>query len=148
MKKLISLIALIALPQAALAAEPEISFLPKHGLGDLLARRFDLSTVRSSLGPRRSPTTNTFASLGLRPSSANDNSVEFDTADWYYGMKVLRRGDLNKDGIEDLEVCFTDRAAPKFATYNAQQALLITRYAPDGNLVALAYSMNGCETIP
>jgi hypothetical protein len=148
MKKLIPLIALIVLPQLALAAEPLISFLPRHGIGELLATRFDLSTIRSSMGPRRTPATNTFALLGLRPTSATDNSVEFDTTEWYYAMTVLRRGDLNKDGIEDLEVCFVDRAAPEYASYKAQKALLVTRYAADGNLIALAYSLNGCETFP
>ena len=129
-----------------MAATPPRSWLPQRGLGELLATRFDLSTIRSSLGPKRSAAANTFAALGLRASSVSDTGVIFDDAQWHLSMTVLRRGDFNTDGIEDLEVCFVDRAAPAYATYNAQKALLVTRYAPDGNLVALAYTMDGCES--
>ncbi len=148
MKRHISLIALIVLPQLVSAAAPVTSYMPARGLGELLASRFDLATIRSSMGPRRTAEANTFASLGHRPSNTSDTSVVFDSGDWYYSLTVLRRGDFNKDGIEDLEVCFVDHARPGYATYNSQQALLVTRYAPDGNLLALAYSMQGCERLP
>lgn len=143
MKKIIAIIALVALPAVA-AATPFISHLPAHGLGDLLARQFDLASIRSSLGPSRSPGKNTFASLGIWPSLTQDTKVVFDDPSWYFAMTVLRRGDFNKDGVEDLEVCFVNRA--KRGSYNAQQALLVTRYAPDASLVALAFSMDGCKT--
>ncbi len=146
MKKLIPAIVLLAAPQLVFAAAPSLSFFPRDGLGELLATRFDLSTIRSSIGPRRGPGANTFAALGMRSSSAGDTRVVFDTGNWRYEITVLRRGDFNRDGLEDLEVCFIDRAAPAHATYNAQQALLVTRYTADGNLVALAYAMDGCES--
>ncbi len=146
MKKRILGIVSLLVAQAGQAATAPNSWLPQRGLGELLATRFDLATIRSSLGRKRSAATNTFASLGLRPASVSDTGVVFDDGNWHRSMTVLRRGDFNRDGIEDLEVCFVDRAAPAYATYNAQKALLVTRYASDGNLVALAYAMEGCES--
>jgi len=55
----------------------------------------------------------------------------------------LHRDNINKDGIEDLEVCFTDRA--KQGTYSTQQALLVTRYSSSSYVVALRFEVNGCE---
>jgi hypothetical protein len=145
MKKLITLLAMIMVSQAALAA-PVTSYFPRERLGELLARHFDLATIRSSLGPKRSPGANTFALLGITPSTTDNISAVFDTEIWYYSITVLRRGDINKDGIEDLELCFVDRVKQKYHGYNSQQALLVSRYTPDGNIVALAYSVTGCET--
>ncbi len=144
MKNVIALAALAILPAAAYAAVPAVSHIPAQGLGELLARQFDLASIRSSFGPKRGPGKNTFAALGLQPSLAQDDKVVFDSPQWYYSMTVLRRGDFNNDGIEDLEVCFVDRA--KQGSYNAQRALLVTRYQPHAMLVALAYGMDGCET--
>ncbi len=144
MKKLIALVTMTLLPVAASAAAPVVSHFPAQGLGELLARQFDLASIRSSLGPSRGPGKNTFASLGIKPSLTEDRKVVFDSPEWFYSMTVLRRGDFNKDGIEDLEVCFVDRA--KQGSYNAQKALLVTRYARDAMPVALAFSMDGCET--
>ncbi len=144
MKKLIALAVLATLSATASSAVPVVSHFPAQALGELLARQFDLASVRSSFGPKRSPGKNTFAALGLTPSLAQEDKVVFDSPQWYYSMTVLRRGDFNNDGIEDLEVCFVDRA--RQGSYNAQRALLVTRYQPNAMLVALAYSMDGCET--
>lgn len=120
------------------------SYFPDRDVARFLIANFDLASVRSSFGPRRTAAQRTFASLGQVPTKVTQELVEFDGADWYYSLRVLRRGDLNGDGIEDLEVCFADRA--KGATYNSQQALLISRYSDAGLAVALRFEVSGCET--
>lgn len=62
---------------------------------------------------------------------------------WVYALRVLRRADINGDGLEDLEVCFTDRS--KGGTYSARQSLLVTRYSASAYAVALNYEVFGCE---
>lgn len=58
-----------------------------------------------------------------------------------YELKIVGRRDVNGDGIEDLEVCFVDRAL-NGGSYDTSKGLLITRYSADGYAVALSYSLN------
>ena len=120
-------------------AAPLVSYFPKKELGQFLADRFDLASIRSSVGPRRTPTKRTFANLGMKPSKATEDALVFDSpGDWLYELKIADRRDVNGDGIEDLEVCFIDRAL-NGGTYNTSQALLITRYSADDYAVALSF---------
>lgn len=120
------------------------SHFPARGAAQFLVANFDLASIRSSFGPRRTSLQRTFASLGLLPTKVADEKVEFDGADWFYSLQVVRRGDLNRDGIEDLEVCFVDKA--KGATYDSQQALLVSRFSDNTLAVALKFEVAGCET--
>ncbi len=134
---------------AALVAGPAASadlatYLPARGAAQFLVANFDLASIRSSFGPRRTKAQRTFASLGMVPTKVTEDEVEFDSDAWHYGLKVLRRGDLNGDGIEDLEVCFVDKA--KGATYYSQQALLVSRYSDSSLAIALRFEVDGCET--
>ncbi len=123
-------------------ASPLVSFFPRENLGQFLADKFDLASIRSSFRPRRTPELRTFADFGMRPSKATDDALVFDTpGDWYYELKILSRRDVNKDGIEDLEVCFIDRAM-NGGTYHTSSGLLITRYSADGYAVALSYRID------
>ena len=65
---------------------------------------------------------------------------------WRYALKVVARRDVNSDGIEDLEVCFTDLAL-NGGTYDLSKGLLITRYSAEGYAVALSFGLNDgvCE---
>jgi hypothetical protein len=120
-------------------AAPFVSYFPKKDLGQFLADRFDLASIRSSLGPRRTPAKRTFADFGMKPSKANEDALIFDSpGDWLYELKIVGRRDVNGDGIEDLEVCFIDRAL-NGGTYNTSQALLITRYSADDYALALSF---------
>lgn len=123
-------------------ASPLVSFFPREDLGRFLAEKFDLASIRSSFGPRRTPELRTFPDFGMKPSKATDDTLVFDTAgDWYYELKILSRRDVNKDGVEDLEVCFTDRAL-NGGTYHASSGILVTRYSADGYAVALSYRVD------
>jgi hypothetical protein len=123
-------------------ASPLVSHFPKKDLGQFLADKFDLASIRSSFGPRRSPALRTFADFGLKPSKATEDVVVFDSpGDWLYELKIVARRDVNGDGIEDLEVCFTDRAL-NGGTYDTSKGLLITRYSAGAYAVALSFSPN------
>lgn len=143
---LLSILASMVLMSAARAASP-VSFFPEKDLGKFLADKFDLATVRSSLGPRRSLGLRSFADFGMKPSKATETILVFDTpGGWFYELKILGRGDVNKDGIEDLQICFTDRAQ-NGGTYHTSKGLLVTRYADDAYAVALSFGLDheACE---
>lgn len=117
------------------------SYFPAKDLGRFLSEKFDLATIRSSFGPRRTPAKRTFADFGMKPSQLAEDSVVFLTpGDWLYEIRVVARGDFNRDGIEDLEVCFADHAL-NGGTYDVAQGLLLTRYSGDGYVIALSYSL-------
>ena len=122
---------------AAAQAAPVTSHFPATGLGSFLAEKFDLASIRSSVGPRRTPATRTFADLGIKPSRAGDDSVSFERENWLHELRIVERRDVNGDGLEDLKACFVDRALAG-PTYHATKGLLITRYAPDGYALALS----------
>lgn len=90
----------------------------------------------------------TFSDFGMKPSKATDHILVFESAgEWLYELRIVGRRDVNRDGIEDLEACFTDRAL-NGGTYNTTEALLITRYSANGYAIALSYSGNDrlCES--
>ncbi len=121
-------------------AAPLASYFPNKELGAFLAQSFDLASIRSSLGPRRASGQRTFADLNMKPSKATDDLLVFEyPGDWLYAFRIVGRRDVNRDGIEDLEVCFTDRAL-NGGSYNTTQGLLITRYGADGYALALSFS--------
>lgn len=118
------------------------SYIPKEDIELFVVQHLDLSTFRNSLGPQRKPGQRIFEDFGIAPTSIKKNEVEIDSEDWRYHIKILRRADINKDGIEDLEICFIDRA--KQGSYNTSKPLLITRFSKTGYLVALDFEVDGC----
>lgn len=130
-----------------LQAAPLTSYFPTTGVGEFLAENFDLASIRSSFGPRRLPGLRTFADFRMVPTKATDHILEFERPDWMYRLVVVERGDINRDGIEDLAVCFTDKALGG-PTYYSQDGLLITRYSANTYAVALSYSVDACAGSP
>jgi hypothetical protein len=134
-------LACLLLMSAAQAASL-VSYFPKKDLGPFLADKLDLASMRSSFGPRRSISQRTFADLGLTPSKAAEDILVFNSpGEWLYELKIMGRRDVNRDGIEDVEVCFIDRAL-NGGTYNTSKGLLITRYSADSYAVALSYNLD------
>ncbi|MDB5749092.1 MAG: hypothetical protein JWP72_3940 [Massilia sp.] len=62
----------------AAQAAPPTTYFPATGLGSFLAEKFDLASIRSSFGPRRTPAMRTFADFGMKPSKATDDTVSFE----------------------------------------------------------------------
>lgn len=133
--------AMAATPQQT--SSQQTSFFPQRDLGKFLAENFDLASIRSSFGPRRTAAQRTFADFDMKPTKAGDDILEFDDERWFYQLRILRRADINGDGIEDLEACFTDRA--KGGSYDTRKGLLISRYSDETYAVALNYEVEGCE---
>lgn len=131
-------------PAGVLRAAPVVSHFPQQGLGPFLASHFDLASIRSSFGPRRDRRgQRTLAHFDLTPTTATDNDLIYDVpGDWYVRMQVMGRRDVNGDGVEDLEVCLTDRAQ-NGGTYRSVQGLVITRYASDTYALALSFTASG-----
>ncbi|MDQ1920606.1 hypothetical protein [Massilia pseudoviolaceinigra] len=127
------------------SSKPVASFFPQLELGRFLADNFDLASVRSSLGSRRTPELRTFTDFGMVPTRSGDDVVAFDGERWFYQLRVVRRADINNDGIEDLEVCFTDRA--KGASVDSSQSLLISRFSDETYAVALHYASDACGPV-
>lgn len=125
-------------------AAPVVSHFPQQGLGQFLAERFDLTSIRSSFGPRRTMHQRSFADFHLKPTRATNTLVEFAHPDWFYRMVVTERRDINSDGVEDLAVCFTDKAM-NGDSYDTQKSLLVTRLSPDAHAIALSFATNACD---
>lgn len=125
-------------------AAPVVSYFPQQGLGEFLAERFDLTSIRSSFGPRRTMHQRSFADFQLKPTRATNTLLEFAYPDWFYRMVVTERRDINSDGVEDLAVCFTDKAM-NGGSYDTQQSLLVTRLSPDAHAIALSFATNACD---
>jgi hypothetical protein len=119
------------------------SHIPKEGVERFIDTNLDLSTFRNSSGPRRTPNARTFHLLGLSPTLAQDGKLQYDDSEWFYGVEVKGRKDYNGDGIEDLALCFTDRA--KVGTYSDQKSLLVTRYSDNSLLIAIGYEVDACN---
>lgn len=127
---------------SAVEAAPLVSYFPEKDLGLFPADKFDLASIRSSFGPRRSPALRTFADFGMKPSKATADALVFETpGECLYELKIVARRDINGDGIEDLAVCFIDRDL-NGGTYDTSSGPLISRYSADGYAVALSYSLN------
>lgn len=131
--------ALLAVSSVAGAEKPALkSFIPANDVGKFLVDKLDVTTFRSSLGPRRQPGSRHFADLGLKPTKITDSAVELDDAEWFYGITVLERADKNGDGLEDLVIQVVDNA--KKGAYRDSQKLLVTRFSETGDLIALAFA--------
>ena len=129
---------------AASAGQPVTqSFLSKTKPLEQLVNELDLASFRNSLGPRRDPQHRTLSSFGLKYKIIDANTAVVENAEWTYTLRIIQRGDINGDGIEDIELCFTDKA--KHATYHAQSPLLVTKYAPTSFVIAVKFEVNGCE---
>lgn len=132
-----------ATPATPAAGPPLIShFSPTDPLGQLIDD-LDLASFRNSLGPRREARLTTFRSFGFVISRPALDQLVLDDDGFVYGLRLLKRADSNRDGFEDLEVCFTEMA--KHGTYRAAQAMLITKLAPQASALALKFEVEGCD---
>lgn len=118
-----------------------VSYIPTEGLEQFIVDRLDLTTFRNSLGPARSVGMRHFADMGLSPTEISEGRIVFETDTWYYCMEVVARGDVNKDGVEDLLIRFTDDAIE--GTYLTVYVYLMTCLSEESDLIALAYGPSG-----
>jgi len=119
-------------------AEEIHSFIEEENIALFIYEQFDLTTIRSSLGPSRTSGQSNFLKDYDFPKPIGTNS-EFNiiTDHWQYHFRVLGIKDYNDDGLKDIFVCFTDDSL--HASYYSQQTILMTRYNERMPLIALDY---------
>ncbi len=115
--------------------------MPSEDLEEFIVERLDLTTFRNSLGPARSPGMRYFSDMGLIPTEISEGRIVFETESWYYCIELVERRDVNHDGIEDLQICFTDDSI--HGTYYVKYIYLLTCLSDDSDLIAIAYGPSG-----
>lgn len=122
------------------AAEAEKATMwPKSKLAEFVFAHLDLSSFRNSTGPRRKIGQRFLSDLGIHPDKLSEGVAASDTPDWTYTVQILGQRDYNRDGVEELAICFSDKAGE--GTYNTSTPLLVQLL--EGRVVALAYDING-----
>lgn len=142
---IIALFFLVALSPASLFASESVrSYFPHNNIPKFLVMHLDLASFRSSLGPSLEVGKETFYELGIKAWTFTQNKAINDTAGWYYKIHVIKVEDVNGDGIEDVEICFSDKAI-NGGTYNTQEPVLITKYSESTPAIAIKYEVFGCD---
>ena len=118
-----------------------VSYMPSRELEQFIVERLNLTTFRNSFGPARSPGMRYFSDMGLRPTEMSEGRIVFETESWYYCIEVVERRDVNRDGIEDLLIRFTDDSIG--GTYLTVYMYLLTCLSEDSDLIAIAYGPSG-----
>jgi hypothetical protein len=121
---------------------PLTSFLPKGPLEEFVVAQFDIRTINSSLNVGREIYQARVMELGYRPLPRlrPADPLVLDSAAGTITISLFERGDHNSDGIEDILVCFNDRA--KNGGFNATQPLVLQKYSDNTPLVALAVGVD------
>jgi hypothetical protein len=127
----------------AMAQKPITTYFSQTAVLEQVVAEFDLATIRSSFGPRRDSVHRTLKSFELTAKMLDVKTMVLEDNDFIYHLQLLTRGDLNRDGIEDLEICFTEKA--KQGSYHAQTPFLLTKYSSSALAVALQFETDGCE---
>lgn len=131
---------------ASLSAQAQSGLVSHFSTTNVLEQvlaEFDLASIRSSFGPRRDAQHRTFQSFQLKTSMLDAKTMILEDDSFTYRLQLVSRRDINRDGIEDLEICFSEKA--KMGTYDTQKPILLTKYAATGYAIALEYEVDGCE---
>jgi hypothetical protein len=121
------------------------SYFPQKNLVEFIVEHLDITTFSNSLNPQHVVGRRHFNQLGFKKKKLSENSVEFLTPEWIYKFEVIKREDVNWDGIEYVLICYSEISN----TSVSQQALTLTRYSPDAYVIAipLLFSLNECPSL-
>jgi hypothetical protein len=128
----------VAMTCPALAAAAESSAWPTSNLATFVFEHLDIASFRNSTGPRRGPGQRLFSDLGIKPTRSSETEAAFESSAWTYSIKVLGRRDFNRDGVQEVAICFVDAAQQ--GTYSVQQPLLVQML--EGRAVAIAFDIS------
>ena len=118
-----------------------ISFIPEEGIEEFIVEKLDLTSFRNSLGPARSPGMRYFSDMGLAPTEISEGRIVFETETWYYCIELIERRDINHEGVEDIQITFTDESIE--GTYLTEYIYLLTGLSDESDLIAIAYGPSG-----
>jgi hypothetical protein len=138
MRKLSMMSAILMLVAAPVHADAVKSFFPKKGLGQFIVWNLDVATFPSAVGPRLSPEAHTFATMKFHdePPAEEGWGRVADKYGLHMWFEIVKRGDFNRDGLEDVVVCESDTA--EYGHLNATQPFFLTRYSATTPVVAIA----------
>jgi hypothetical protein len=123
---------------------------PKDNLAGLIFERLDLSTFRNSTGPRRQAGQRLFGDLGIHASKVSDTEATYISDSFSYTVQVPGRRDYNRDGVEDVAICFSGSATQ--ASYRTNAPYLVQLI--NGRVMALAFEIDSspeakdCQRVP
>jgi hypothetical protein len=131
---ILATVAAVALP---LAAAESSSTWPDRDLAKFVFEHLDISSFRNSTGPRRRTGQRTSKDLGVRPNRVSDVEAASDDNEWLYSVRILGRADYNKDGAQEVLICFQDMARDggSYATVVHLVLQLV-----EGRAIALAFN--------
>lgn len=116
-----AVLSLLASDISAASGDEIKSFIPAEGIEEFIVEKLDLTTFRNSLGPLRNPGMRYLSDMGLKPTEISEGRIVYETATWYYCIELIERGDINHDGVEDIQISFTDDSIE--GTYFTDQVL-------------------------
>jgi len=129
---------------AAPKAPPLTTFMPDRGFEEWVASNLDIRSFNSSIDGRREAYQARLREVGYAPVPRRPGRgpvvVSLASPEGDVALSVFQRGDLNRDGIEDVLVCFED--SPKNGRFHQVQPLLAQKYTANGPLVALDIRIN------
>lgn len=103
--------------------------------GEALARRLDLRSFPSSLGPRLDEAHHTLSALfHPRQLKIESRGVAVSSDDWSYVLEVVLVGDIDQTGAADWLVWFSDEA--RNGNYRGYETLLVEDVTGEGPLRA------------
>jgi hypothetical protein len=118
---------------AAPAAWPELD------LARFVFEHLDISSFRNSTGPRRGRGERFLGDLGVQPNRVTETEAIADEGGWSYGVRILGKRDYNKDDVEEVLICFSDRSLDG-GSYNTTKHLIVQLV--EGRAIALAYTQD------
>ncbi len=122
----------VALPLGA--AEPSSPW-PEKDLAKFVFEHLDLSSFRNSTGPRRRAGQRFFKDLGIHPSQVSATEATTD-GEWRYSVRILGKRDYNRDGVEEVLICFSD-VSQGGGSYLTKSSYILQFV--DNRAIALAY---------
>src|SRR6478609_9566853 len=138
LRKFLSLAtAMSLLPYCVTTAVSAESAWPSSNLAEFVFTHLDLTSFRNSTGPRRETGKRYFGDLGIKPNKVSATSAVSDVDGWTYSVRILGQRDYNKDGVQEIAICFSDDAQE--GTYSTQHPYLVQLL--EGRAVALGYDI-------
>lgn len=130
--------------------EPSRDTWPAKHLALFIFERLDPASFRNSTGPAREPGDRTLRDHGVAPPDfvAEDRVISGYTCSqagesegcWLRDIRVLGRRDFNRDGEEEVAICFVDEAH-NGGSYRASQPLLLKLV--EGRVFAIHFDVEG-----
>jgi hypothetical protein len=112
---------------------------PEQDLARFVFEHLDISSFRNSTGPRRGRGQRFLSDLGVQPNRVTETEATADEGGWSYSVRILGKRDYNKDDVEEVLICFSDRSL-EGGSYNSTKHLIVQLV--EGRAVALAYTQD------